>query len=439
MADDTVLHIGFDDTDSPSGMCTTFLAYKMAGMLRRDGAEFLDFPRLVRLNPNIPWKTRGNGAVSLRVRTGSPERVKRRARELVSRYSDVRNGANPGLVFLEGDGVPPALSEFARLALWQLVRRGGARELAARNGLEVWCHGNGQGLVGAIGAIGYQFDDSTLELLSYRRRSRFGSRRSISAQSVRQMQERTAPRTFNSYDARKGRILISPRGPDPVFYGIRGEDVRTLLGAARMIKSDEEPDGFMIFRSNQGTGDHLRNSLDPADMRPYSSGSMRGTVSVAPETGRGGPVFFGISSGRDTVMCAAYTPTGLGRVASGLVCGDRVAVGGGVRRASAGRPRILNLEFVRITRLEKREIHANPGCPDCGKSMKSKGRGQGFQCARCGRRSDARVLRAVPRDVSVGLHLPDVSAHRHLSRPYQRLGTKGSAEFRPCRWFHENR
>ena len=55
------LHIGMDDTDSARGMCTTFLAYVIVDGLLARGAAFLDYPRLVRLNPNIPWKTRGNG------------------------------------------------------------------------------------------------------------------------------------------------------------------------------------------------------------------------------------------------------------------------------------------------------------------------------------------------------------------------------------------
>ena len=29
--------------------------------------EIIGYPRLVRLNPNVPWKTRGNGALCLRV------------------------------------------------------------------------------------------------------------------------------------------------------------------------------------------------------------------------------------------------------------------------------------------------------------------------------------------------------------------------------------
>ena len=89
------LHIGFDDTDSSKGMCTTFLAYTTAGMLLKKGDVFLDFPRLVRFNPNIPWKTRGNGAVSMKISTDNPDRAKELVHDAVTRYSDTANGGNP--------------------------------------------------------------------------------------------------------------------------------------------------------------------------------------------------------------------------------------------------------------------------------------------------------------------------------------------------------
>mgnify|MGYP001083316957 FL=1 len=58
-----MLHIGIDDTDSLDGGCTTWLVTEII-------AELSDFdlvapPRLVRLNPNVPWKTRGNGSLAL--------------------------------------------------------------------------------------------------------------------------------------------------------------------------------------------------------------------------------------------------------------------------------------------------------------------------------------------------------------------------------------
>src|SRR2546427_319060 len=67
-----VLWIGVDDTDSLRGMCTTFLAAELVRDLTRD-FDLIGYPRLVRLNPNIPWKTRGNAAVCLRIGSGRGE------------------------------------------------------------------------------------------------------------------------------------------------------------------------------------------------------------------------------------------------------------------------------------------------------------------------------------------------------------------------------
>src|SRR2546428_5620861 len=64
-----VLWIGVDDTDSLRGMCTTFLATEIVRDLTTD-YDLIGYPRLVRLNPNIPWKTRGNGAICLCVGRG---------------------------------------------------------------------------------------------------------------------------------------------------------------------------------------------------------------------------------------------------------------------------------------------------------------------------------------------------------------------------------
>jgi len=45
----TILHIGIDDTDSPKGMCTTFLSYQIVKFLEKQDIEFVDFPSLIRL------------------------------------------------------------------------------------------------------------------------------------------------------------------------------------------------------------------------------------------------------------------------------------------------------------------------------------------------------------------------------------------------------
>ena len=438
MPNQTILNIGFDDTDSPKGMCTTFLAFKIVDLLHKQNTKFVDYPHLIRFNPNIPWKTRGNGAVSLRVKTKNPKKIKREIKRLVVKYSDVKNGANPGLVFFESEQMPKDFSEFSKLALWQLINRENAKKFAEKNNLEFFYHGNGQGLVGAIGAIGYEFDDNTLELLSYRKQSKFGTPRNLSTQSVKSMQEKTSPQTFNSFDTEKDRILIAPHGPDPVFYGIRGENVDSLLLASKMIKTDEQLNGYMIFKSNQGTGDHLKNNLNPENLRPYSSGKILGIVSSSPKISKGGHVFFKINSKNHEIDCAVYKPTGITSVASKLITGDKLLVGGGVRKASKLHPRILNLEFIKILHLEKQMISSNPHCKKCQKNMKSKGKNQGFQCVVCGKKSKNKIISEQTRDLRKKSYLPIISAHRHLTRPAQRIGMKNNTKFENSSWFSIN-
>ncbi|NIU01852.1 MAG: DUF1743 domain-containing protein, partial [Nitrosopumilaceae archaeon] len=119
--------------------------------------------------------------------------------KFVTEYSDTKNGANPGLVFFEGDNIPETFRKFSQLALWQLISRTKAKSFVRRkeHNLEHFSLGNGQGLVGAIGVIGYDFfEDHTLELLSYRKESMFGKKRRIRTESVKKMQEQTFPFTY---------------------------------------------------------------------------------------------------------------------------------------------------------------------------------------------------------------------------------------------------
>ena len=225
MNKESVLNIGFDDTDSPTGMCTTFLAYKIVDLLQKQKTEFLDFPKLIRFNPNIPWKTRGNGAVSLKIKTNQPSKIKKQIKNLVSKYSDTKNGANPGLVFFENDIIPSEFTKFSNLALWQLINRNNAKKFVKKNNLDFYYEGNGQGLIGAISAIGYDFSDHTLELLSYRKKSKFGKERIISAESVKKMQENTFKYTFNSFDKKKSRVLITNHRPETVINVVRNENI----------------------------------------------------------------------------------------------------------------------------------------------------------------------------------------------------------------------
>ena len=421
MNEKTILNIGFDDTDSPKGMCTTFLAFKIVDFLKRERVNFLDFPKLVRFNPNIPWKTRGNGAVGLKIETENPQKIKKKIKDFVKKYSDIKNGANPAVVFFENDTIPNEFKKFSETALCEFVNRSYAKKFAKDN-LEFFFLGNGQGLVGAIGAIGYQFNDQTVELLSYRTKNNFGKKRNISKKSVKKMKEKTYPFTFNSFDDEKNKILISPHGPDPVFYGIRGEDSKSLLKAAKFIKTKEKLDGYLIFKSNQGTSAHLKNKINVSELKPYSSGKIVGFVFDEPKMERGGHLFFTIISNNKKVPCAIYEPTKLASQMYDLKKGDKIMIGGSVRKASKKFPRTVNVEFVKILKLKKNQKPSNPLCTNCNKKMKSKGKNQGFQCVKCGKKAKSKQIKEIPRKIKKQLYLPAPSAHRHLTRPIQRIG-----------------
>ncbi|HII84754.1 MAG TPA: DNA-binding protein, partial [Methanobacterium subterraneum] len=64
---DFSVYVGIDDTDSASGMCTTYICCVIMDRLISCGFRVDGPPRLIRLNPFAPHKTRGNGAVSFKI------------------------------------------------------------------------------------------------------------------------------------------------------------------------------------------------------------------------------------------------------------------------------------------------------------------------------------------------------------------------------------
>ena len=423
-----ILHIGIDDTDSPKGMCTTFLAYKIINRLKKENVDFLVFPNLVRFNPNIPWKTRGNGAVGIKISTSNPTKIKNLVKKFVKQYSDVKNGANPGLVFCQDENIPNEFSKLSSDAMWKLIHRNEAKKILSKHNLDFFYLGNGQGLVGATSVIGYNFQDETYELLSYRKSSKFGKKRILDKSKVKKMQEKTYPKTFNSFDSKKNKVLLMPHGPDPVFYGVRGEDSITLISASKMIQPKEKLAGYLIFKSNQGTGDHLKNEIDINNFLPYTSGTLQGIVNTKPIVTKGGHVFFSITVNNIKINCAVYKPTQISDVAKELIIGDIIKVGGGIRKATKTHSRILNLEFIKIIKLEKKSKLTNPFCKNCKKHMKSKGKNQGFQCIKCKKTSIHKNHQFIKRTLKEQLYIPDVSAHRHLTKPVQRMKRKSKSE-----------
>ena len=421
------LHIGLDDTDSILGGCTTYIgALIIEELLLRGNIRFLDYPNLIRLNPNIPWKTRGNGAVAIRIRTNEEEvdNIKKTVIRKVVKYSEMhRKGTEPAIAILKGK-IPDAVKTLTKKALTQVVPIKNAEKVAEKNKIELITFNGKRGIVGAIGAIGEPLTkDYTYELLTYRISKNYGTERKIERESVYKMDLKMTSDTFGNIDPETGRILITPRGPDPVLYGIRGENPKVLLKAKSMIKANEPIDRWTIYRTNQGTDAHLRKIKKIREIKPYDSIGIRGIVDTLPIVIKGGHVIFKITDGSCSIDCAVFKPTGkMTEIASRLMPGDIIEIFGGAK-PNKGNSLTINIEKLRILKLTIKNQMVNPKCPKCGTTMKSEGKNKGFQCPKCKYRANVKKnLKVVPRKILEGLYIPPPRAHRHLTKPSIRYG-----------------
>jgi tRNA(Ile2)-agmatinylcytidine synthase len=257
--------------------------------------------------------------------------------------------------------------------------------------------------------------------------------------SIFEMDKLTQPCTFNNVDIEKGRVIITPRGPDPILFGIRGESAEIVKKAFKLVKPLEPFERWVIFRSNQGTDAHLKPVETLSKLEPYSSVIARGTVSQNPRIIPLRHVIFSITDGSAEVDCAAYEPTGdLRKVAIDLVVCDEVEVYGAVHKATLTKPLTINLEKINILNLTSQTQKENPLCPDCGKHLKSMGKNQGFRCEKCGGKySDlTKKESAINRALKAGLYLTSIRSQRHLTKPLRRYGQEKSGDA-ACRLIDE--
>jgi tRNA(Ile2)-agmatinylcytidine synthase len=438
--------VGVDDTDSRiSGMCTTYVAHSIAAALRDRGH---DVERLVlaRLNPAVRHKTRGNAALA--VHTDAPVAVARAvASDIVDDCAhDDDERTNPGLVVATGDpdAMPDALTAFAADAVRELHDLADARALAADCGFAVESWGDGRGVVGALAAVGAwrAFDDWTTEHIAYRERERWGSERDVDAEALFAAADRAYPGAWDTVDRETGDLVCVPRTPCPILLAVRGDDAEACR---RVVDDTVAADGTERVRSretfvtNQGTDAHLRSGTSLPDLRDDRAYRVDAVVASAPETRRGGHVFVdlapvsweGAGDSDDAGDCddagagddesvvreaAAFEPTKhfRERVRS-LVPGDRVTVCGEVGDGT------LKLEKFALRERVATEL-ATPDCPECGRSMKSAGRDQGYRCRDCSTSAPGKVEVPLERDLEPGWYEVPPCARRHLAKPLVRGG-----------------
>ena len=388
-----MVHLGFDDTDSRRGLCTTFLATEFVREF--EDYDLLGYPRLVRLNPNVPWKTRGNGALYVRFGRGRgapfvigemdgrpvhafprgtpasvDDAMEERVRRVFERWSAFDDPTtHPGYALLWRRPSPSLY--------WRAVRRIVSIEeaLAAAEGCgRVRGYKDGRGRIGALAAASWRPRDRTYEVLAYREPSRWGTPREVDEASVVEM-DRRFPSTFNNYDAENRHVVLAPRSPCPVLCGIRGDVPEDLPRALASLRT-EPVERWLLFETNQGTDDHLVRAQD-LPLVPRTSVVIEGHVASPPEVLKGGHVVFRLSRAGGDVDCAAYEPSKqLRRAVRALRAWDRIRICGAVRET----PRTVNLEKMEVLGLA-------PG----------------------------------RRPLAVGWYEPPPSARRHLAKPVRRF------------------
>ncbi|MHC1604401.1 MAG: TiaS agmantine-binding domain-containing protein [Candidatus Methanofastidiosia archaeon] len=409
------MYVGIDDTDSRTSMCTTFICKSILDKLIRK-AEIKDFPRLVRLNPNIPFKTRGNGALSFEV-DGDPTFIRKTVKKVVrNNFVDDPN-TNPGIVFIE-ESVPGILTDFYRSALHDIISIEEAFSLAREIGAKTVVFGNGRGVIGALAAIGADFLDHTYELIVYRKEENIGKPRFIDKESVKNVDLKYYPAIFDTYDWDNDYVAISPNASCPVLYGLRGNYWHVLEIAANEIVS-ESVYKKQVFLTNQATDSHIEKKTI-SEIKEYNSIQCRCNVKTRPQFRHKGHLFFIVHDNTGEIICAAYEPTkGFRQNVMHLMPGDLIDVWGGVKKTKYGLT--INLEKMRIIKLVPKQRHVVPIC--CGKKMQSIGKLKGYRCTICKNKIPINAVKTVieQRPIRRGLFEVPVIARRHLAKPLSRI------------------
>ena len=386
--------LGLDDSDSLEAGCTTELFKRL---LERLALPYQD-QRLVRLWPFAQTRTRGNAAVAARLKVESfPWETLCNAIEEQWKWllDECAQGSEPGLIL--------AHQQPCEELYWKAVRNHLEVDEVATSLLGIphrsWSTSRRRGLVGAAAAIAWRGEhDNTWEYTLYRKSENIGLPRTIDERSIEQLDERF-PTTFLNRDPRRKKGLIAPRSPCPVLLGIRGESKQQLREAVTWLRAQpgmEEDAGGMLWRTNQACDDHLM-------------GSITATVEAVPEIRRRGHASVKTSKGEVVAFCEGGP---VNKLLQKVIPGDVIEWLGLTHDG------VWHLERLRLLKPVLRD-RMRPLC-DCGKRMKSKGKGQPLRCPGCGYECESAWI---GRSIEVVDWVePEPDRRRHLAAPLSRIG-----------------
>lgn len=427
------VHIGIDDVDSIYGGCTTHYAVSISWRIKSKHIEFIDYLNLIRLNPSIPWKTRGNGAVAIRLRVKSIDEIDElwgilveTLDEYVGELGDRKH--QPTLIMHVG-AIPSEYCWIAKKALSDIVSLDRALKIVNKYSAStrVYYPRGKRGVIGALASIGYTMRDTdyTYELIAYRRRDYWGLPRQVDINSIKEMDRLYGDKMILNYDYEVDRPLITPHGPDPVLLGLRGEDPYILIEAFKKLKINEPVEYLALFRTNQHTDCHLRKIGSICNVRPYMCVIVKGFVSTKPRRTLGGHVFFKLCDDTCCIDVAVYEPSKSMRdIVEKLTVGDEIEVYGCTRPPSSVHDLTLNAEKINVVRLVEIYVEENPRCPKCGARMESMGSNKGYRCKKCKYRdrSLSKLKIRLERNITPGIYQPPKRAFKHHMKPVERIG-----------------
>lgn len=428
------MYLAIDDTDSRIGGCTTYI---LTEIIRRSGLEIAGYPRLVRLNPSIPWKTRGNGALAVRLVNGGEKGEKigeidgedyfcnENSNEDIDQESLLELAAETiyDLAFLDEEGTNPGIvisREQPGRDLYEKCVQDVAdietvrRYLDARN-IRYLGIKNSRGIIGAAASLSWVPMRKTFEALLYKYPSSPPIPHEIKMMAALEAQKIKG--SFNNVDIANRYPAIMPRERTPVVMGIRSVDHLGLLKGLTDLarKYGIAYDRAFLFETNQGTDDHIVK--EPGSLQNFQSYSLNCSVVSFPRVISGSHYFIDVMYGSERLKAAAFEPTKEFRKIFGkLAPGDSINIFGTYDDGT------INVEKMDVKAMARIYTRVPPICNGCGTRMISRGYGD-YRCKKCGERTTKPHYIEEERPDILGKHDVPVIARRHLSMPYSLEGS----------------
>ncbi|ALU12042.1 tRNA(Ile2) 2-agmatinylcytidine synthetase [Ignicoccus islandicus DSM 13165] len=383
--------VAIDGFDMPRAGCTTHVASLLILYLESRGFHLLDYPYLVRLNPSVPWKTRGNAAISFEI-SGDPSLI---YEETVSFLKDYIREYNKKGAILVSSKRPS--SKIYRMAIETVVHPDVIKEELNDDML---FYGNEGSLIGAAAAAATVRDLPNFELIAYRKSSRKPRKCSFAPFYDHLVL------AFYPYVHESSSSVICPRGDDPVLYGLRGRNLPLLISLARIIDA-EDVHFYTAFRTNQ----HSFKPSVAKDVYPYDFKTLDIEIDSSEiiEVGRD---FIVKLNGKNVMI---YEESGLRKFLLYL-SKSRAKIKG--RLSIIYKPHSISLAALEIEKAVAIN-YKSPRCPKCGGAMVSKGsRSLLRKCKKCGYEAMEPRKLQVEMDLDHQLIVPIEGRKLHLIGEY---------------------